>query len=436
MTKAFQAIRGMNDILPGESALWQRLEATVREVLAAYGYQEIRLPLVEKTELFVRSIGEVTDIVGKEMYTFPDRDGSDSLTLRPEGTAGCARACIEHGLLHHQTQRLWYVGPMFRYEKPQKGRYRQFHQVGVEAYGMAGPDIDAELICLSARLWRRLGIRDVVLQINSLGSSAARAAYRERLVTYFTARRAELDEDSQRRLNANPLRILDSKNPAMRALIADAPSLLDQLDPESEAHFEGLKELLAAAGVAYQINPRLVRGLDYYCKTVFEWVTDTLGAQGTICAGGRYDGLIEQLGGQAVPGIGFAMGLERLIAMLAAAGQPTVEPPHVYLIVAGAAAERQGLALAEQLREQVPALRLQMHCGGGGFKAQFRRADHSGARFALILGDNEIASQTVAIKALRAAASEQLTLPRDQVTTYLRAATLEEHPTTEPDTRG
>ncbi|MBK7983706.1 MAG: histidine--tRNA ligase [Candidatus Competibacter sp.] len=436
MTKAFQAIRGMNDILPGESALWQRLEATVREVLAAYGYQEIRLPLVEKTELFVRSIGEVTDIVGKEMYTFPDRDGSDSLTLRPEGTAGCARACIEHGLLHHQTQRLWYAGPMFRYEKPQKGRYRQFHQVGVEAYGMAGPDIDAELICLSARLWRRLGIRDVVLQINSLGSSAARAAYRERLVTYFTARRAELDEDSQRRLNANPLRILDSKNPAMRALIADAPSLLDQLDPESEAHFEGLKELLAAAGVAYQINPRLVRGLDYYCKTVFEWVTDTLGAQGTICAGGRYDGLIEQLGGQAVPGIGFAMGLERLIAMLAAAGQPTVEPPHVYLIVAGAAAERQGLALAEQLREQVPALRLQMHCGGGGFKAQFRRADHSGARFALILGDNEIASQTVAIKALRAAASEQLTLPRDQVTTYLRAATLEEHPTTEPDTRG
>ena len=436
MTKAFQAIRGMNDILPGESAGWQRLEATVREVLAAYGYQEIRLPLVEKTELFVRSIGEVTDIVGKEMYTFPDRDGSDSLTLRPEGTAGCARACIEHGLLHHQTQRLWYAGPMFRYEKPQKGRYRQFHQVGVEAYGMMGPDIDAELICLSARLWRRLGIRDVALQINSLGSSAARAAYRERLVGYFTARRGELDEDSQRRLDANPLRILDSKNPAMRALIAGAPSLLDHLDPESAAHFEELKELLSAAGVAYQINPRLVRGLDYYCKTVFEWVTDTLGAQGTICAGGRYDGLIEQLGGQAVPGIGFAMGLERLIAMLAAAGQPTVEPPHVYLIVAGAAAERQGLALAEQLREQVPALRLQMHCGGGGFKAQFRRADHSGARFALILGDNEIASQTVAIKALRAAASEQLTLPRDQVTTYLRAATLEEHPTTEPDTRG
>ena len=426
MAKQFQAIRGMNDILPGESALWQRLEATLREVLAGYGYHEIRLPLVEKTELFARSIGEVTDIVEKEMYTFADRNG-DSLTLRPEGTAGCVRACVEHGLLHHQTQRLWYAGPMFRYEKPQKGRYRQFHQVGAEAYGMAGPDIDAELICLSARLWRRLGIRDVALQINSLGSSAARLAYRERLVTYFAARRDELDEDSRRRLDTNPLRILDSKNPALRAVIAEAPSLLDHLDPESQTHFAELRALLDAAGIAYQINPRLVRGLDYYCKTVFEWVTDTLGAQGTICAGGRYDGLIEQLGGQAVPGVGFALGLERLVAMLAAAGQPAAEPaPHAYLIAVGDAAQRHGLALAERLRDRLPDLRLRMNCGGGGFKPQFRRADASGARFALILGEAEVAAGTVAIKPLRAAETEQLTLPSDQVAEYLRVATLEE----------
>ncbi|MGB2680287.1 MAG: histidine--tRNA ligase [Candidatus Competibacter sp.] len=422
----FQAIRGMNDILPGESALWQRLEATLRETLAAYGYQEIRLPLVEKTELFARSIGEVTDIVDKEMYTFADRNG-DSLTLRPEGTAGCARACIEHGLLHNQTQRLWYAGPMFRYEKPQKGRYRQFHQVGAEAYGMAGPDIDAELIGLSARLWRRLGLQQVVLQINSLGSSAARAAYRERLVDYFTARRAELDEDSQRRLAANPLRILDSKNPMMRALIAEAPSLLDYLDPDSQAHFERLQSLLDAAGITYEVNPRLVRGLDYYCKTVFEWVTDTLGAQGTICAGGRYDGLIEQLGGPAAPGVGFAMGLERLIAMLAAPGRPTADPPHAYLIAAGEEAQRAGFALAERLRDQLPALRLQLHCGGGGFKAQFRRADHSGAQLALILGENEVAAGTVAIKPLRAADGGQVTLPQGEAAAYLRAAALE-HP--------
>ena len=426
MAKQFQAIRGMNDILPGESALWQNLETTLREVLAAYGYHEIRLPIVEKTELFARSIGEVTDIVEKEMYTFADRNG-DSLTLRPEGTAGCARACIEHGLLHNQTQRLWYAGPMFRYEKPQKGRYRQFHQVGAEAYGMAGPDIDAELICLSARLWQRLGIRAVTLQLNSLGSSAARAAYRERLVAYFESRRDELDEDSRRRLHANPLRILDSKNPTLRTVLAEAPALLDQLDPESRAHFEELQALLAAAGIAYDINPRLVRGLDYYCKTVFEWVTDTLGAQGTICAGGRYDGLIEQLGGQPVPGVGFALGLERLVAMLAAAGQPGADPePHVYLIMVGDAAQRHGLALAERLRDQLPALRLRMHCGGGGFKAQFRRADHSGARFALILGEDEINADTVAVKPLRAAQNEQLSLPRDQVAAYLRAAALGE----------
>ncbi|MBE2294214.1 MAG: histidine--tRNA ligase [Phycisphaerales bacterium] len=427
MAKQFQAIRGMNDILPAESPLWQGLESCVREVLATYGYQEIRLPLLEKTELFARSIGEVTDIVEKEMYTFDDRNG-ENLTLRPEGTAGCVRACVEHGLLYHQTQRLWYAGPMFRYEKPQKGRYRQFHQIGAEAYGIESPDIDAELICLSARLWQRLGLNEVSLQLNSLGSSTARAAYRERLVHYLNQRHDELDEDSQRRLHTNPLRILDSKNPALQTLIAEAPSLLDHLDPESYAHFETLKELLDSAGIAYVINPRLVRGLDYYCKTVFEWVTDTLGAQGTVCAGGRYDGLVEELGGQSVPGVGFAMGLERLIAMLAAVGYAGVDPtPHLYLIAVGDTAQRYGLVLAEQLRNQLPTLRLRMHCGGGGFKAQFRRADQSGAHFALILGEDEVATGTVAIKPLREPQGEQRTLLQDQVPAYLRAV-LEETP--------
>jgi histidyl-tRNA synthetase len=383
---------------------------------------EIRLPIVEKTELFARSIGEVTDIVEKEMYTFSDRN-NESLTLRPGGTAGCVRACIEHGLLHNQTQRLWYAGPMFRYERPQKGRYRQFHQIGVEAYGMAGPDIDAELISLTARLWRRLGIRDVTLQLNSLGSSAARVAYRDRLTTYFETRRAELDEDSQRRLLTNPLRILDSKNPAMRTVIEAAPVLLDHLDAESQAHFTELRALLDEVGIAYQVNPRLVRGLDYYCKTVFEWVTDTLGAQGAICAGGRYDGLVEQLGGPAVTGIGFAMGLERLIAMLVATGFSGADlSPHAYLIMAGDAAQRRGFALAEQLREQMPTLRLRMNCGGGSFKAQFRRADHSGARFALILGEDEINAGTIAIKPLRASDGEQISVPLAQIAAHLAAA--------------
>ena len=428
MAKQLQAVRGMNDILPAEAAQWQRLEATVRDVLAAYDYQEIRLPLVEKTELFARAIGEVTDIVEKEMYTFADRNG-DNLTLRPEGTAGCVRACLEHGLLHHQTRRLWYAGPMFRYEKPQKGRYRQFHQVGAEAYGMAGPDIDAELICLSARLWRRLGLNEVSLQLNTLGSSAARAAYRERLVGYFTARQSGLDEDSRRRLQTNPLRILDSKNPTMQALIAEAPALLDHLDPESLAHFEELKALLDAAGIAYQINPRLVRGLDYYRQTVFEWVTDTLGAQGAICAGGRYDGLIEELGGSATGGIGFAMGLERLVAMLTAAGQPGADSaPHAYLITVGEAARQTGLVLAERWRDQWPELRLRLNCGGGSFKAQFRRADHSGARFALILGEDEAKTATVAIKPLREAQGEQVTLPQEQATAWLRTAALDKKP--------
>ena len=421
MAKQLQAIRGMNDILPGESAHWQALETTIRSLLTGYGYQEIRLPIAEKTELFARSIGEVTDIVEKEMYTFDDRNG-ESLTLRPEGTAGCVRACLEHGLLHNQTQRLWYAGPMFRYEKPQKGRYRQFHQVGAEAYGMAGPDIDAELICLTARLWRQLGLDAVTLQINSLGSSSARAAYRERLVAYFSVHLDELDEDSQRRLHSNPLRILDTKNPAMRAVVAGAPVLLEHLDPESAAHFAGLRALLDSAGVAYEVNPRLVRGLDYYSQTVFEWVTDTLGAQGTICAGGRYDGLIEQLGGQRTPGVGFAMGMERLVAMLAARGTTGADQaPDAYLILVGEAAQQQGLALAEHLRDQVPGLRLRMHCGGGGFKAQFRRADHSGARFALILGEDEARSGSIALKPLREVQGEQRSLPQNQLAAHLRA---------------
>ncbi|MFA7388450.1 MAG: histidine--tRNA ligase, partial [Thiohalobacteraceae bacterium] len=323
----------MNDILPAEAAVWQQVEARLRELLAGYGYGEIRMPVLEKTELFKRSIGEVTDIVEKEMYSFDDRNG-DSLTLRPEGTASCVRACIEHGLLHNQTQRLWYMGPMFRHERPQKGRYRQFHQVGAEAFGMQGPDIDAELILLTARLWRVLGLSDVRLELNSLGSNAARAAYRDVLVEYFTARHEQLDADSQRRLNSNPLRILDSKNPEMRALIEAAPRLADHLDPQSQAHFAELCALLDAAGVAYRINPRLVRGLDYYSQTVFEWVTDRLGAQGTVCAGGRYDGLVEYLGGRPTPAIGFALGLERLIALLIDQGvQPLPIATHAYLVL-------------------------------------------------------------------------------------------------------
>lgn len=426
MAALFQAIRGMSDILPEQAAWWRTLETTAREVLTAYGYQEIRLPLVEKTELFARSIGEVTDIVEKEMYTFEDRNG-ESLTLRPEGTAGCVRACLEHGLLHHQTQRLWYGGPMFRYERPQKGRYRQFHQIGAEAYGMAGPDIDAELIVLTARLWRRLGLRDVTLHLNSLGSSAARAAYREQLVAYLTARQNQLDADSLRRLQTNPLRILDSKNPALQTLIAEAPSLLDHLDEASRQHFAALQGLLDRAGIAYVVNPRLVRGLDYYSQTVFEWVTDALGAQGTICAGGRYDGLIEQLGGPATGGIGFAMGLERLVALLSASGAPETEAaPHAYLIAVGDAAQCAALALAERLRDADPLLRVRMHCGGGGFKAQFRRADHSGAPFALILGENEMQAGTIAIKPLRDAERPQITLPQDQAAAWLRAAALGE----------
>jgi len=406
MSQPIQAVRGMKDILPQETPLWQRVESTLREIFSGYGYSEIRLPLAEKAELFQRSIGAVTDIVEKEMYTFEDLN-HERLSLRPEGTAGCVRAGIEHGLLYNQIQRLWYMGAMFRHERPQKGRYRQFHQAGIEAFGMEGPDIDAELIAMTARIWKSLGITSLTLQINSLGTLAARNVYRERLVEYFSAHREGLDEDSQRRLSTNPLRILDSKNPAMREMIFAAPQLLEYLDAESLAHFERLKNLLDSTGVKYSVNPRLVRGLDYYSKTVFEWVTDQLGAQGTVCAGGRYDGLVEQLGGKATPAIGFAIGLERLLSLVEAQfGLPEAAAPHAYLLV-GEAASAAGVKLAESLRDVLPELRLVMNCGGGGFKAQFKRADKSGARVALLLGDEELAKNVVGVKFLREERAQQ-----------------------------
>jgi histidyl-tRNA synthetase len=401
VSKSIQAIRGMNDILPVETPRWQYVENVFRDLMAAYGYSEIRLPSVEKTELFKRSIGEVTDIVEKEMYTFEDRNG-DSLTLRPEGTAGCVRACIQNGLLHNQTQRLWYMGPMYRHERPQKGRYRQFHQLGVETFGFEGPDIDAELIAMTARLWRKLAMADEVsLEINSLGSAEVRQAYRDTLVNYLQQHRDQLDEDSLRRLDTNPLRILDSKNPAMQTMIEAAPKLVEHLDEDSRRHFEELCGLLDAMGIAYRLNPRLVRGLDYYSKTVFEWVTDRLGAQGTVCAGGRFDGLIEQLGARATPAMGFALGLERLVALLEDKSLPDMSSPHAYLLLAGREAEQQGRVLAEQLRDTLPQLRLVVNSGGGSFKSQMKRADKSGAHLALILGENEINNQQISIKNLR-----------------------------------
>ena len=419
MSKAIQAIRGMNDLLPETLALWQRIEQSAETVLAAYGYREIRFPIIEKTELYRRSIGAVTDIVEKEMYSFEDRNG-DSLTLRPEGTAGCVRAGIENGLLHNQVQRLWYAGPMFRHERPQKGRYRQFHQIGVEAFGIGTPDIDAELILLSARLWRLLGIRDLELQINSLGTAAARAAYRQVLVDYLRAHLAALDEDSRRRLETNPLRVLDSKNPEMQALIAAAPSLHEYLDAESRAHFDALRQLLDAAGIAYRVNPRLVRGLDYYTRTVFEWVTTELGAQGTICAGGRYDGLVEQLGGQATAAAGFALGIERLAELAAVQQVPGVQSaPQVYIAPLGEGKTMEvGMALAEQLRDA--GLRVELHCGGGSLKSQLKRADRSGARYVLILGENELAAGQVSVKNLRADEPQQ-SVAVAQAAAFLRA---------------
>ena len=389
----------MNDITPDDTPYWQQLESTIRAVLASYGYQEIRFPIVEKTELFKRSIGEVTDIVEKEMYTFDDRNG-DSLTMRPEGTASCVRASIQNGLLHNQLQRLWYMGPMFRHERPQKGRYRQFHQVGVETFGMAGPDVDAELILMTARFWRQLGLEGLELQINSLGTKESRAAYREQLVAYFSEHLDELDDDSQRRLNSNPLRILDSKNPALFDLIEAAPKLMEHLDDESREHFDVLCGLLDDAGVAYRVNPCLVRGLDYYSRTVFEWVTDQLGAQGTVCAGGRFDGLVEQLGGKPVPAAGFAMGLERLLELVRDKLTPA-NVPHAYLVLVGEKAQAKGLIFAEQLRNGYPKLRLMTHCGGGSFKSQFKKADKSGAQIAFVLGDDEVEQETVSVKTLR-----------------------------------
>ncbi|WP_110598477.1 histidine--tRNA ligase [Salinicola lusitanus] len=421
MSNKIQAIRGMNDLLPDRSPAWQYLERQLRSLVDRYDYREIRTPIVEQTALFARSIGEATDVVEKEMYTFDDRNG-ESLTLRPENTAAVVRAAMEHGLLHNQTQRLWYMGPMFRYERPQKGRYRQFHQIGIEAYGMTGPDIDAEIILLSARLWRQLGMAEhVTLELNSLGTPEARAAYRDSLVAYFEAHREVLDEDSQRRLTTNPLRILDSKNPAMAEMLAGAPQLLDHLDDASRQHFEQLKSTLDAAGVAYRINPRLVRGLDYYSRTVFEWTTTALGSQGTVCGGGRYDGLVEQLGGKPTPGVGFAIGLERLMLLLDTLDLIPAEAhggADAYLLAMGDSAERNAIGLGERLRDALPALRLQVHCGGGSFKSQIRRADRSGASVALILGEDEIEKGCLTIKPLRED-GEQQTLELDDAIAWL-----------------
>ena len=401
MASALQAIRGMNDILPAQSFVWQFAEDKVRAVLESYGYREIRMPIVEKTELFKRSIGEVTDIVEKEMYTFEDRNG-DSLTLRPEGTAGCARACIQHSLTNKQVQRLWYTGPMFRHERPQKGRYRQFHQVGVEVFGLEGPDVDAELLMLTARLWKQLGLEGLSLQVNSLGTSKARERYRDELVGYLKTVYAQLDADSQRRLKTNPLRILDSKNPQVQALLEKAPRLADYIDDDSHIHFETLCALLDSAGLDYEINPHLVRGLDYYGRTVFEWLTDQLGAQGTVCAGGRYDALMEYLGGRATPAVGFALGLERIIALLENQGAELPDAsPHLYIVTVGEQAQQQGLLLSERLRDALPKLRILTHCGGGSFKSQFKKADRSGARYALVLGEDEVQRGEIGIKPLR-----------------------------------
>jgi histidyl-tRNA synthetase len=398
MAKNIQAIRGMRDILPDQTPLWQLFEDRVRGVLSSYGYSEIRMPVLEMTDLFKRSIGEVTDIVEKEMYTFADRNG-DSLTLRPEGTAGCVRAGVENGLFHNQVQRLWYQGPMFRHERPQKGRFRQFNQIGVETYGMDGPDIDLEVILITNRIWKALGLDGLELQLNTLGTSEERSAYRDKLVEYLSANRDQLDEESVRRLETNPLRILDSKNTDMQDLISGAPSLMEYLGDESRNHFETLCAGLDSAGVSYVINPRLVRGLDYYSRTVFEWVTDRLGAQGTVCAGGRYDGLVEQLGGRNTPAIGFAMGVERLISLLQESETASqTEGLHAYMVLVGEEPQRQGLILAERLRNQIPGLRLLTNCGGGSFKSQFKKADRSGARFALVIGEDELERGVAGVK--------------------------------------
>ncbi len=395
-----QAIRGMNDILPQHADLWAFFEETVRDWLAAYGYRSIRMPIVEQTSLFKRAIGEVTDIVEKEMYTFIDALNGESLTLRPEGTASCVRAVLQHNLLYAAPQRLWYMGPMFRHERPQKGRYRQFHQVGIESLGYAGPDIDAEHIVMTARLWKQLGLDGIVLQVNTLGSSEDRLRHRARLVHYLEKHLDSLDEDARRRLHTNPLRVLDSKNPAMQTLIDAAPRLLDDLGEDALKHFEMLQGMLRNAEISYEINPRLVRGLDYYNYTVFEWVTDRLGAQGTVCAGGRYDGLIEQIGGKPAPACGFAMGVERLLALLEEGGfQPPAQVPSAYVLHMGEAATGMAWQVAEKLRDQ--RLDVILHCGGGSFKTQMKKADASGARYAIIIGEDEASAGEVSIKPLR-----------------------------------
>ncbi len=419
-----QSLRGMNDLLPTDAPLWQYLESTVSEVLARYAFQEIRFPIVEQTDLFKRSIGEVTDIVEKEMYSFDDRNG-ESITMRPEGTACCVRACLQNGLLdNQQSQRLWYTGPMFRYEKPQLGRLRQFHQIGVEAFGIASPDIDAEVIAITAQLWRQLGVSDYLeLEINSIGSLAARASYREALVVFLTAHKEQLDDDSRRRLDSNSLRILDSKSSQTQQLLESAPVLTDYLDADSAADYRQLKALLDAAGIAYRENPRLVRGLDYYNKTVFEWVTTALGAQGTVCAGGRYDGLVEQLGGKPSPAVGFAMGVERLCLLLAETGklpENLASGPDVYMLVAGDDAQLASMSLSEMLREQLPGVWLLKHCGGGKFKKQMKKANESGARIALIVGDDEARQGVVNVKWLREECNQQ-TVPREQLCGLLQA---------------
>ena len=401
MATIIEPLKGVHDVLPAQIPLWQHLERITRQVFAGYGYQEFRVPIIEQTQLFKRSIGDFTDVVEKEMFSFVDQ-GGDAITLRPEATAGIARAMISNHLLREGRQRVWCMGPMFRREQPQAGRYRQFHQIDAEAFGFEGPDADAELILISARILKRLGLHRSRLLLNSLGTPASRAGYREALVSYFSAHESALDEDSRRRLKGNPLRILDSKNPDMQALIAGAPALLDTLDEESRAHFEGLCAHLRSAGIEYHVEPRLVRGLDYYTRTVFEWTTDLLGAQSTICAGGRYDGLVTQLGGPATPGIGWAMGQERIVLMLERLGVAAPrQTPDLYVVLAGEGSEMAGFALAERLRAAWPALRLELNLGGGSFKTQFKRADRSGARFALVLGDDEVSRGVVALKALR-----------------------------------
>lgn len=420
MAKNIPAIRGMNDCLPAETAIWQRVESTVKRVLSGYGFSEIRTPIVEQTPLFKRAIGEVTDVVEKEMYTFDDRNG-ESLTLRPENTAGCVRAGIQHGLLYNQEQRLWYIGPMFRYERPQKGRYRQFHQLGAEVFGLQGPDIDAELILMTARWWRELGIADhVTLELNSIGSLEARANYREALVAFLEQHKEKLDEDCQRRMYTNPLRVLDSKNPEIQLLLNDAPELFDYLDSESKEHFDGLCQLLDSAGIKYRINQRLVRGLDYYNRTVFEWVTSALGAQGTICAGGRYDGLVEQLGGKATPAVGFAMGMERMVLLVQEVNPDFVADlavADVYFSSFGEGSQQAALILAEKIRDQLPELRLMTNHGGGNFKKQLTRASKHGAKVALILGEDEIRVGNITVKDLRN--GEQETLSQQAITVRL-----------------